>query len=355
MRIAQVAPLWERVPPPGYGGIELVVSYLCDELVKRNHDVTLFASGDSITLARLESAVPEALRLNPDIREHGIYDLIHLQRVFDLSEKFDLIHFHNGYSALPFAARMNTPVVHTLHGRFTSDNRNLFRTYRQQPFVSISNDQRATDLGMNYLATVYNGIDPENYPFRERPSDERYLAFLGRMSPEKGPHNAIEIAKKTGWKLIMAGKVDVVDREFYAEQVEPFIDGEQIVYLGEVEHTQKIDLIANAATTLFPITWPEPFGLVMIESMCTGTPVLGTAIGSVPEVIRDGVSGFVCASIDEMIEQIPAVTSLSRRACHQYVRDRFTIEKMVDGYEAAYSKLLTGVTPFSFPPAKLAS
>ena len=355
MRIAQVAPLWERVPPPGYGGIELVVGYLCDELTKRNHDVTLFASGDSITLAKLESSVPEALRLNPDIHEHGIYDLVQLQRVFDLSDKFDLIHFHNGYTAMPFAARMNTPVVHTLHGRFTSDNKHLFQTYRQQPYISISNDQRVPDLDLNYLATVYNGIDPQNYPYTESPSADPYLAFLGRISPEKGPHNAIEIAKRTGWKLIMAGKIDVVDQDFYQEKVEPFIDGEQIVFLGEVDHQQKLDLISNAATTLFPITWPEPFGLVMIESMCTGTPVLGTAIGSVPEVIKDNVSGFVCESIDDMVEKIPVVTQLSRQDCHQYVIDHFTIEKMVDGYEAAYNKLLKGVTPFNFSQKKLAS
>ncbi len=355
MRIAQVAPLWERVPPPGYGGIELVVGYLCDELTQRGHDVTLFASGDSVTSAKLESVVPKALRLNAEISEPGIYDLIHLQKVFDLSETFDLIHFHNGYNAFPFAERMKTPVVHTLHGRFTADNRHIFRTFRQQPYISISNDQRATDLDLNYLATVYNGIDPNNYPFRETSGDEPYLAFLGRMSPEKGPHHAIEIAKKTGWKLIMAGKIASVDQDFYREQVEPFIDDEQIVFLGEVTHEQKIELIAQASATLFPITWPEPFGLVMIESMCTGTPVLGTAIGSVPEVIKNDVSGYVCANVEEMIEKIPAVTQLNRQACHQYVRDRFTIQTMVDGYENAYQKLLKGITPLSFSPKKLAS
>ncbi len=355
MRIAQVAPLWERVPPPGYGGIELVVGYLCDELTKRNHEVTLFASGDSETLATLEATVPEALRLNPKIKEHTIYDLLQLQRLAELADEFDLIHFHNGYNALPFAETINTPVTHTLHGRFTSDNQHLFRAFQHQPYISISNDQRVPGLDLNYLATVYNGIAPENYPFQSTSNQEPYLAFLGRMSPEKGPHNAIEIAKRTGWKLIMAGKVDITDQEFYTEQVEPLIDGEQIIFLGEINHEEKIKLIANAATTLFPITWPEPFGLVMIESMCTGTPVLGTAIGSVPEVIKNGVSGFVCESVEEMIAKIPEVTKLSRQGCHQYVQDRFTIQKMVDGYEAAYEKLLKGITIMPFSSKSIAS
>ncbi|NJN23794.1 MAG: glycosyltransferase family 4 protein [Acaryochloridaceae cyanobacterium RL_2_7] len=350
MRIAQVAPLWERVPPPGYGGIELVVGYLCDELTKRNHDVTLFASGDSITQAELISVVPEAIRLNPDIKEHNIYDLVQLKHVQDLAHEFDLIHFHNGYNALFTASAIKTPVVHTLHGRFTPDNRNLFQAYRDQAFISISNNQRS-GLDLNYLATVYNGIDPGNYPFLSELTAEPYLAFLGRLSPEKGPQNAIKIAKATGWKLIMAGKVDATDTQFYAEEVEPHIDGEQIIYLGEVSHSEKIDLISNAATTLFPITWPEPFGLVMIESMCTGTPVLGMKIGSVPEVIQDGISGYACADVEEMIDRIPDVTKLSRTRCHQYVLDNFTIEKMVDGYEAAFQKLVGKKTI----PFKLAS
>lgn len=355
MRIAQVAPLWERVPPPGYGGIELVVGYLCNELTQRNHEVTLFASGDSETLAQLESIAPKALRLDPLIKEHGVYDLLQLQHVSELADQFDLIHFHNGYCALPFAARMSTPVVHTLHGRFTPDNQHIFRAFKHQPYISISNDQRLPGLDLNYLATVYNGIDPDNYPFQAQSSEEPYLAFLGRMSPEKGPQNAIEIAKKTGWKLIMAGKVDATDQKFFSEQIKPLIDGEQIVFQGEVTHAEKATLIANAATTLFPITWPEPFGLVMIESMCTGTPVLGSAFGSVPEVIQNGISGFVCDSIEEMIAKIPEVTKLSRQACHQSVRDRFTIQTMVDGYEEAYEKLLKGLSPISLASKPIAS
>ncbi|MCM1981350.1 glycosyltransferase family 4 protein [Lyngbya confervoides] len=346
MRIAQVSPLWERVPPPGYGGIELVVSYLCDELTRRGHEVTLFASGDSETLATLDSVVPQALRLDPQVKEHGIYDMLQMQRVFDRADEFDLIHFHNGYGALPLAELCHTPVLHTLHGRFTQDNQKLFSAYGKQPYISISNAQRLPGLDINYLATVYNGIDPHNYPFQAQSSPEPYLAFLGRLSPEKGPQNAIEIAHKTGWKLKMAGKVDAVDQRFFHEQIQPLIDGEQIEYLGEVTHAQKVQLLANAALTLFPITWPEPFGLVMIESMCTGTPVLGTQLGSVPEVIQNGVSGFACPSIADIIAVLPQAVNLDRTACRQYVLDQFSIQSMVDGYLLAYKKLLGGIRPF---------
>ncbi len=341
MRIAQVAPLWESVPPPGYGGIELVVSYLCDELTRRGHQVTLFASGDSKTLAQLNAVFPHALRLDPTIQEYVIYDLLQMQHVSKLANQFDVIHFHNGYNALPVAETLTTPVVHTLHGRFSSDNQHLFRAYAQQAYISISDNQRQSGPEINYLATVYNGISPQNYPFVATPSPEPYLAFLGRMSPEKGPHHAIQVAKATGWKLKMAGKIDVTDQDFFQEQVKPLIDGEQIEFLSEISHAQKVELLGNATATLFPITWPEPFGLVMIESMCTGTPVLGTAIGSAPEVIRNGVSGYACNSVEAMIEALSQVIKLDRNVCHQYAVDHFSITNMIDGYLNAYEKLLT--------------
>jgi glycosyltransferase involved in cell wall biosynthesis len=206
MRIAQVAPLWERVPPPAYGGIELVVSLLTDELVRQGHEVTLFASGDSLTLAQLESVHAQALRLDPTVKEYGIYEMLQLSQVYERAKEFDVIHSHMGCAALPYANLVSTPTVHTLHGIFTPDNSKLFRYARKQPYISISNTQRDASLGLNYVATVYNGINPQAFEFYPVPQEPQYLAFLGRMSPEKGPHHAIEIAKRTGWKLKMAGR-----------------------------------------------------------------------------------------------------------------------------------------------------
>jgi glycosyltransferase involved in cell wall biosynthesis len=340
MRIAQVSPLWERVPPPGYGGIELVVGHLTDELVRRGHEVTLFASGDSQTLARLESVCPVALRLDSSINEPGVYEMLQLKQVLERAKEFDVIHFHTGFCALPFAELIKTPVVHTLHGGFTEHNLKIFRQYRSQSYISISNAQQKFEPRLNYVSTVYNGIAPEDYPFHAQPANPPYLAFLGRMSPEKGPQHAIAIAKQTGWRLKMAGKVDAVDQEFFKREIEPQLDGNQIQYLGEVTHAQKVELLGNAAVTLFPISWHEPFGLVMIESMCTGTPVMGMNLGSVSEVIAHGKTGFICQSIEEMIAAIPAAVELDRQACRDHVVSRFSVTQMVNGYEAAYQQAI---------------
>jgi glycosyltransferase involved in cell wall biosynthesis len=340
MKIAQVSPLWERVPPPGYGGIELVVGHLTDELVRRGHEVTLFASGDSQTLAKLEPVSPRALRLDPAIKEHAVYEMLELSRVCEQATEFDVIHFHIGFAALPFTQLLKTPIIHTLHGSFTPDNRKLFIQYKNQSYISISNAQRQLEPRLNYVSTVYNGIEPQDYPFQAQPQGSPYLAFLGRMSPEKGPMHAIAIAKQTGWRLKMAGKIDPVDREFFEQEIAPHIDGKQIQYLGELTHTEKAELLGNASVTLFPITWQEPFGLVMIESMCTGTPVLGRGLGSVPEVIAGGKTGFVCHTLEEMIAAIPAAVELDRQACRDHVVQNFSITRMVDGYEAAYQKVI---------------
>lgn len=340
MRIAQVSPLWERVPPPGYGGVELVVGHLTDELVRRGHDVTLFASGDSQTLANLESVCPQALRLNPKVKEPAAYEMLQLGRVLEKAQEFDVIHFHTGFSALPLVETIKTPVVHTLHGGFTAENRQIFSKYSHQAYISISDAQRTLEPSLNYIRTVHNGIDPQDYPFFIEPQQPPYLAFLGRMSPEKGPQQAIAIAKQTGWQLKMAGKVDKVDGQFFEQEIAPQIDGEQIQYLGEMTHAQKAELLGNATATLFPITWNEPFGLVMIESMCTGTPVIAMNKGSVPEVISHGRTGFVCNSLEEMAEAIPSAVHLNRQHCHDYVMRYFSISQMVDKYEAAYRKVL---------------
>lgn len=340
MRIAQVAPLWERVPPPAYGGIELVVGLLCDELVKRGHEVTLFASGDSITLAKLESVHPRALRLDNAVKEYGIYEMLQLSRVYEQAGEFDIIHSHMGCAALPYANLVKTPTVHTLHGVFTPDNEKMFSYARRQPYVSISNAQREPRLNLNCVATVYNGIDPNTYEFHEKPQDPPYLAFLGRLSPEKGPHLAIEIAKRSGWHLKIAGKVDVVDREFFETEIKPHIDGKQIEYLGEANHAQKSEIMGNAVATLFPITWREPFGLVMVESMVVGTPVIAMNMGSTPEIIAHGQTGFLCSSVEECVAAIDKSAQLNRRRCREYVVQNFSGQRMAQGYEAVYQQIL---------------
>ncbi|BAY86789.1 group 1 glycosyl transferase [Calothrix parasitica NIES-267] len=338
MRIAQVAPLRERVPPPSYGGIELVVSHLTDELVRRGHEVTLFASGDSLTLAELEAVCERALRLDPNVVNCDAYELLELSQVYQRAAEFDLIHSHLGVLTLASAGLVTTPTVHTLHHSFNPDTSKIYTHHNKQPYISISDAQRKIDL--NYVGTVYNGIDEKSYPFVVEPENPPYLAFLGRFSPQKGPQHAISIAKETGWRLKMAGKIDDIDRKFFEQEIAPHIDGKQIQYLGEVNHEEKAELLGNAAITLFPITWQEPFGLVMTESMATGTPVIATNMGSVPEVINHGVTGFICESHEDMASMIPKALELSRHTCRKHVEDRFSVSKMVDGYEAIYRKTL---------------
>lgn len=340
MRIAQIAPLWERVPPPAYGGIELVVGLLTDELVRRGHEVTLFASGDSISLAELESVHPRALRLDSNVKEYGIYEMLQLGSVYQRADEFDIIHSHMGCAALSYANLVKTPTVHTLHGIFTSDNEKMFKFAKQQPYISISHAQRESRLGLNYVATAYNGIDVSSYEFHAQPNDPPYLAFLGRISPEKGTHLAIAIAKQAGWHLKIAGKIDVVDAEYYEQEIKPLIDGKQIEYLGEANHEQKNALMVGAVATLFPITWQEPFGLVMVESMAAGTPVIAMKLGSTVEVIDHGKTGFLCENTEEFVSAIAKITDLDRYACRQYVQNRFSLQKMTDSYEAVYRQIL---------------
>ncbi len=340
MKIAQIAPLCERVPPPAYGGTEIIVSLLTDKLVNRGHEVTLFASGDSQTLAHLEPSCPEALRERATPAEISVYQNLQLNRVFTQAAEFDLIHSHIGEVVFPYANLVKTPTLHTVHGIIPSHIEPLWRSSGQQNFVSISNSQRRRDLNLNYVATVYNGIDTSRYPFYPQPDNPPYLAFLGRMSPEKGPHLAIEIAKRTGWHLKMAGKIDPVDREFFAEEIKPQIDGEQIEFLGEANHQQKCPLMGGAVATLFPITWKEPFGLVMAESMAVGTPVIAMAMGSTPEVIEDGKTGFLCHSVEECITALDRIGEIDRVACRDRAIAKFSVERMVDDYEAVYQMLV---------------
>ncbi|AFZ48327.1 glycosyl transferase group 1 [Cyanobacterium stanieri PCC 7202] len=340
MRIAQVAPLWETVPPTGYGGIELVVALLTDELVKRGHEVTLFASGDSRTLAKLESVYPRAIRTDETVRDYNIYLNLELQEVYRRADEFDIIHSHVDYPALPYANFTKTPTVHTLHGPLSAENRFLFTQCKHQNYVSISHSQREPLTDLNYVGNVYNGIDLNQYEFHNYPDKEPYLAFLGRVSPEKGAHRAIEIAKRTGYKLKMACKVDEVDREFFEREILAHVDGKQIELMGEINPVEKSKLIGGAIATLFPINWREPFGLVMAESMATGTPVIAMAMGAAPEVIAHGKTGFLCQTIDEMVRAVDKVGQINRLACRDHVVQKFGATRMADGYEEVYARLI---------------
>ncbi len=343
MRIAQVAPLWEQVPPPAYGGTELVVSLLTEELVHRGHEVVLFASGDSQTTAKLQPCSEKSLRSlglgchDPKVQ---VYETLQLKQVFRQATDFDLIHCHMDVASFSYVDLVKTPVVHTTHGIIPDYLEPLWRDAKHQNFVSISDSQRRLDLGLNYAATVYNGINPDIFPFHSQPDEPPYLAFLGRISPQKGPHLAIEIAKRTGWHLKMAGKVDSVDVEFYEKEVKPHIDGEQIEFLGEANHEQKCLLMGGAVATLFPITWSEPFGLVMAESMVLGTPVIAMSMGSTPEVIEDGKTGFLCGDVDQCISALDRIVLIERHRCREHVVANFSVRRMVDGYEAVYQKLV---------------
>lgn len=343
MKIAQIAPLSETVPPPAYGGTELIVSLLTEELVRRGHEVTLFATEDSQTLATLEPGAKTALRhsnLTPE--ECMIYSQIQLSRVFERADEFDLIHSHMGQDALPFADRTKTPVVHTIHGYFPDLSKNLYKQYHKQNFISISKAQQKYVRELNYVGTAYNALNTDQFKFCREPENPPYLAFLGRMSPCKGPHTAIEIAKRTRIPLKIAGKIDHTNKDFFHETIEPLIDGEQIIFIGELSSKDKNQFLGGALATLFPVHWNEPFGLVMIESMVSGTPVIASNRGSTPEVIVHGKTGFLCDEndIEGMCAGVCRITEINREDCYRHVTKNFTVKQMVDSYEEIYQQLL---------------
>lgn len=340
MRIAQIAPLAEPVPPEMYGGTERVVSLLTEELVRRGHQVTLFASGDSETAARLVSVTREALRLRPDDVDPNLHLMLELGLVFERAQQFDVIHSHVDYFGLPFARLVRTPVLTTLHGRLDLPGlRTIYERYDTAPLVSISDNQREPIPGANWAATVYNGTDLNSFTFREEVGD--YFAFVGRICPEKNVEGAIAIARRTGVPLRIAAKVDPVDVDFYESVIKPLIDGRHVEYLGELGDVDKDELLGSARALLFPVDWPEPFGLAMTEAMACGTPVLALRRGSVPEVVEDGVTGFVRDSEEDLADVADEVTTLSRRACRERVERYFSVEVMTDGYEAVYESLNT--------------
>ena len=339
MRIAQVAPLYESVPPKLYGGTERVVSYLTEELVRQGHDVTLFATGDSITGARLVPLRPQAIRLDKNCVDQLAHHILMLERVFKEAESFDVIHFHVDYLHFPLSRRHARPNLTTLHGRLDiPDLVPLYREYLEMPVASISDSQRKPLPWLNWQGTIYHGLPRDLYHFHPEPG--KYLAFLGRISPEKGVDRAIEIAKRAGVELRIAAKVDRVDEEYFQREIRPRLDHPLIHFIGEIADSEKDDFVGNALALLAPIQWEEPFGLVMIEAMACGTPTIAFRRGSVPEVVNDGISGCIVDGVDQAVQAVHGISRVSRRRCRRMFERRFTARRMARDYVALYERLL---------------
>jgi len=341
VRIAQIAPLAEAVPPKLYGGTERVVSWLTEELVAQGHEVTLFASGDSETSATLVPCVPQGLRL-AGIRDHIASHLVMLNNVRRRADQFDIIHFHVDLLQYPLFQELAHKCVTTLHRRLDlPDFQPIYYAFPHMPLISISDDQRRPmPPHVNWLATVYHGLPSASCPYSA--AGGAYLGFLGRISPEKRPDRAIEIAKHAGIPLKIAAKVDKADQEYFEEEIRPLLDHPLVEFIGEIDEQQKGDFLGNALALLFPIDWPEPFGLVMIEAMSSGTPVIAWRHGSAPEIIEDGVSGFIVDSIDEAVAAVERVKAMPRAAVRRCFEARFTATRMAKDYVAAYQRLLSG-------------
>ncbi len=351
MRIAMVAPLIESVPPRLYGGTERVVSVLTEELVDRGHQVTLFASGDSRTRASLSACCPVGLRLDTEARDTVAATMVQLSTVYGRAHEFDVIHNHTDYFAFPFARMSATPTVTTTHGRLDlAEVRRVYTHFREQNLVSISAAQRLPLPEANWVGTAYNGIDLSHFTFNAKGGD--YLVFLGRISPEKRPDRAIEVARNLGMRLLIAAKVDPADQVYYEHAIAPMIrDCPLVEYIGEVNEQEKNELLGGAYAYLFPIDWPEPFGLTMVEAMATGTPVLAYRAGSVPEVIVDGVTGFICETLGQMVEAVPRIARISRATCRDHVEKRFSASAMTDAYEEVYERVAGPDTDCESPRA----
>ena len=339
MKIAQVAPLFESVPPSLYGGTERVVSYLSDTLTEMGHEVTLFASADSNTLATLRPVCDRSLRLDSECIQPLAHYVLMLERVFKESRHFDIIHFHTDYLHFPLARRHPGPTLTTLHGRLDiRDLRPLYKEFSEIPLVSVSNAQRKPLPWANWVGTVYHGLPLHRYRFQ--PKTGGYLAFLGRIAPEKRVDAAIAVAKRVGIPLKIAAKVDPVDREYYQSIIKPLLDDPLIEYVGEIGERDKSAFLGNALALLFPIEWPEPFGLAMIEAMACGTPVIARRFGSVPEVVSHGTTGFICETESEMADAVERCAFLNRATIRGECEKRFSATRMAKNYLAAYDSLV---------------
>lgn len=341
MKIAQIAPVIESVPPKKYGGSERVVYELTVELVKRGHDVTLFASGDSQTSARLVSAVPRSLRsAGIDNRADGTSALtmLNIGLAYQMQEEFDIIHDHTHVVGLPAANLATTPVVMTLHDPVFDNYKPLLETLTNPAIVTISHEQAKPAPKMNNIGTVYNGLSMDHYPFSA--THQGYLLFCGTFRPQKGAHSAIKVAKKLNMPLILAGKLDDWQLSYFKKEIEPHLS-DTIHYIGEVNEKERNNLMKNALCLLHPIEWLEPFGLVLIEAMACGCPIIAFNRGSSPEIIRNGISGYVVNTIDEMVEAVQKVESVNRAVCREYVLQNFNAQRMTDGYERMYRKVIS--------------
>jgi glycosyltransferase involved in cell wall biosynthesis len=339
MRIAQIAPLYEAVPPKFYGGTERVVSYLTEALVQQGHDVTLFASGDSVTSAKHEAVWPRALRLDPTIRDAMAPHALLLESVRKMAHEFDVLHFHLDYMPFPLFTQLNVPFVTTLHGRLDlNELQPVFNAFPNAPVVSISDSQRAP-LRANWLQTVYHGL-PSSLLTPRTDVKPEYLAFLGRICPEKRPDTAIKIAAQSGLPLKIAAKVDKVDQEYFEREIEPLLKTADVEFIGEINESQKPAFLSGAKALLLPIDWPEPFGLVMIEAMACGTPVIAFNRGSVPEVVDHGLTGFVVEDVYGAVAAVDRLGELSRHEIRAQFERRFTADTMAQNYVDVYSKMV---------------
>lgn len=340
LKIAQIAPLFESVPPKLYGGTERVVSYLTEELVRLGHNVTLFASGDSKTSAELVHCCDRSLRLDPEIKESLPYHIIEMEKVRRRAEEFDFLHFHIDYLHAPLVREFNVPTLGTHHGRLDlPELKTFYSFFPTLPLVSISNSQRKDLPIANWIDTVYHGVPSELFSFHSIPHGD-YLAFLGRISPDKRVDRAIEIAVRTGMKLKIAAKIDRVDLVYWKEEIKPLIQkhSANVEYIGEISDNEKAEFLGNAIALLFPIDWSEPFGLVMIEAMACGTPVIGFRRGSVPEILKDGISGFIVDTVNEAVAAVANISDLDRAKVRSQYDDRFTAEHMAKNYIKLYEQ-----------------
>ena len=339
MRIAQVAPLYESVPPKYYGGTERVVSYLTEELVRQGHEVTLFASGDSETKAHLVAACRTSLRLDKQCQNQMAHHFVMLERLFQRADEFDIIHFHIDYLHFPLSRRELIMHVTTLHGRLDiPDLVPLYQEFHDMPVISISNAQREPLPWANWQATVHHGLPVDMYRFRYKPGN--YLAFLGRISPEKRVDRAIEIARRVGMPLKIAAKVDRVDKDYFESVITPLLRNPLVEFVGEIGDGEKDEFLGNAYALLFPIDWPEPFGLVMIEAMACGTPVIAYRSGAVPEVMEQGHTGFIVHGLEDAVEAVQRVAQLSRKRCREAFERRFTATRMAHDYVQQFERLI---------------
>jgi len=340
MRIGIISPLWKPLPPERYGGTELIVSYIAEELVKRGHDVTVFASKDSKTSARLVPVTEKNLydTFGYFKWDNLEYDIIETEMVGRLSSEFDILHNHNGFVPLSITPLIKTPMITTLHSSLPPQPESLARAFKDRLFVSISNAQRQLAPYLNYIKTVYHGIDVERFPFSARTGD--YLVFLGTFSPYKGPDIAIRIAKESKIPIVLAGEIRKEFEDFYKKEIASMDNGKDVIIKGELNFEEKVELLKNAMALLMPVRWQEAFGIVMIEAMACGTPVIGFNKGAISEVIEDGLSGFVVNSVEEAREAVLKIQRIDRRHCRKIVEERFSINRMVDEYESLYRELI---------------